>query len=120
VNSCVLIGLYSAGFVLAIAGILLIVREILDDVRAARTLRERQDAPNPPTAITTSVPGRPVEISVGGAGMQPLIQGMYQADSFRDFVAERLGGGLRRRWLGVGLIIIGAILNLVADIGSVI
>jgi hypothetical protein len=120
VSSGVLIGLFAAAFALQIGGIAMIVWEIVGDVQAARVLREREDAPDPPRAVTTRIPERGVEITVGGAGMQQIIRGMYQADSFRDFVAMRLGEGIRRRWLGVGLIVVGGILDLVANIGSVL
>jgi hypothetical protein len=43
---------------------------------------------------------------------------MQGIDTFREFALERLTGGIRLRVLGVVLILLGAILGLIANIGS--
>jgi hypothetical protein len=115
-NSDLLITLYSGGFLLQIAGIWLIVKEIVNDFRVARSIRDRTDAPDPPTEIRTVGPG--FESRIGGIGLQPLIRGMYEADSFRTFMAERLSGGLRLRVLGVVLFLAGASVAFAANLIS--
>jgi hypothetical protein len=115
-RSCWLIALYSVGFLLQIAGVALIVREIANDFRVAKAIRDKADAPEPPTAVTAERGG--IRASIGGLGMQPLIRGMYEADSFRLFMADRLSAGLGLRVLGVVLFVAGAAVDFAANLVS--
>jgi hypothetical protein len=100
----------------SIVGVGLIVKEIVNDWRAARDIEEKADAPDAPHTVPVQAPG--VTGTMGGLGMAPLIRGMYEADSFRAFIAARLRGGLRLRILGVLLFVAGATLEYVAALIS--
>jgi hypothetical protein len=114
-ETAVLVVLYIAGFALQIYGVILVVLEIADDVRAARAIRERQDAPSPPAVVRGS-PAPGIEVEIGGFAGAHLAQTAYNIDSFRDFTAERLSEGLRRRMVGVGLFVLGAVVGLLANL----
>jgi hypothetical protein len=114
-----LVTLYVLGFALQIAGVVLVVIEITEDVRAAQAIKERADAPDAsPQGVVGSAPG--VEMYVGGLAGAFMAQTAQNVDSFRTFTAERLSGGLRRRVLGVALIILGAIAGFAANLIAVL
>jgi hypothetical protein len=111
-ESAVLVTLYSAGFACQIAGVVLIVVEIWDDVRAAREIRER---PPLPAGIRTTDPSG-VSGEIGGLMGQLLGGAVQGVDSFREFTDRRLSGGLRRRIAGVVLFVFGAALAFTAGL----
>jgi hypothetical protein len=111
-NHDVAITLFIVGFLLQLAGIVLVVLDIRDDLRAAQEIQERP--PDAPREVIMSTPQ--VEHRIGGA-LGGLLGAQEQAiDTFRIFTAERLAGDLGRRILGVVLFVLGAVMSLAANI----
>jgi hypothetical protein len=108
-----LVSLYLAGFACEFGGVVLVAVEIWRDIGTAKKLVEPQPVPQ---GIAHESPG--VQTFIGGAFGQVLAGTMQGIDTFREFALERLTGGIRLRVLGVVLILLGAILGLIANIGS--
>ena len=113
-ETTVLMFLYIGGFVLQMLGVALVVREIADDVRAARAIQQRADeGTSAPQGIAFQRPG--VSGYIGGIAGQHMAQTAHNIDSFREFTAER-SEGIRWRIVGVGLFVIGAVMALAASL----
>jgi hypothetical protein len=95
----VAVTLLCLAFVLQVTGVILIVRDIQDDVRLAREIT----APLTQNPSGLQFPG----VTVSGALGAHLAQQMVRADTFRDFVLQRLAGSVRRRWIGVVVLLAG-------------
>jgi hypothetical protein len=109
-----LVGLYLAGAACELGGVILVAVEIWRDVLAARKLAAPRETPS---EVRYS-PNPNVEFVYGG-GLGQILGGTLQnVDTFREFTLDRLTEGLRLRILGVALILLGAVVGLVANIGS--
>ncbi len=114
-----LVTLYVLGFAFQIAGVVLVVMEINQDIRAAQAIKKRTDALEAsPEGVAGSAPG--VEMYIGGLAGAFMAQTAQNVDSFRDFTAQRLSGGLRRRVAGVALIVLGAMAGLAGNLIAVL
>lgn len=100
--------LYCLGFALQIIGAVLVGLEIRDDVQAARRIAMSEAAA--PATVRTR------DVEIGGVLGQALAGAVSGVDSFREFATERLSGHMRRRLLGVALIIVGAAVGLAANL----
>jgi hypothetical protein len=117
--------LFIVAFLLELAGVVLVAREIRGDVLAAKRLAEPD--PDPPQAISvpegTPWPGSP-GVTVSGEVFGGLVGGIVaqsikNVDMFGQFTIERLAGNLRWRVVGVALIVLGAIVGLIANLVAV-
>jgi hypothetical protein len=114
-NSELATGLFIVAFLLQIAGVVLVVLEIRNDLHTARDIEAREEGPRP-TGVGEVTPTGGTFI--GGSLGAHLAGTMQGTDTFRTFIAERLSGGLKRRVLGVGLFVAGAAIDLSANLIS--
>jgi len=112
-NSTLAVILFVAAFLLQLAGVVLIVLEIRQDLRSAREI-EAQNAEPEPEGVQTFSPTH--ETFIGGDLGRHLARTMQVSDSFREFTLDRLSGGLGRRILGVVLFVLGAAVGLAGNL----
>lgn len=115
-KTCVLIVMYLVAFALEFGGVALVALEIAGDIRAAKRLAESRPTPE---GITHS-PAPGIEIGIGGSLGQIIAGNVQNMDTFRTFTLERLTGGIRRRVLGVVLIVAGIGVGTIANLISVL
>lgn len=109
------IALYITGFVVEIAGIVLLVLDVSRDIADGNRLRIRREQ-NQPAGIHIERPG--VTVDLVGFAAEQMARSRASADALETLTIERLSGSLVRRWVAVGLVVSGAVIGLVADIAS--
>jgi hypothetical protein len=109
-ETCLLLGLYVAAFALQVVGVVLVVLDIRDDRQAAKTLAEASKSTKQLTEIQKG------DVIVGGMMGAALAQASATADTFAEFVSERLTSRQDRKLLGVALVLLGALVGLAANL----
>lgn len=113
-QTCLLVTMYAAGFLLQVAGVLLVLLDIRDDSETARTLAAQSESAKQITGVRRETPQATFEI--GGALGEVLGQTAATTDSFAAFVHDRLSGRQSRKLLGVAFVLGGALLGLTANL----
>lgn len=111
-----LAGLHVLAWVSEMVGIVLIVVDIRNDRRLARELASGAVAGDAPTEVEYGGGA----FRLGGMFTEDFLRVKHDAEALERFIAERVGGSLGKRILGVALVVVGATMSFVADFISTV